>query len=55
MAYHRIALLVLGAALAGPVRLVAQAPASPEAAVEGVLTEGEEKKKSAQLLVRAQA
>ena len=33
MAYHRIALLVLGAALAGPVRLVAQAPASPEAAV----------------------
>lgn len=33
LAYHRIALLVLGAALAGPVRLAAQGPQSPEAAL----------------------
>jgi hypothetical protein len=37
VAYHRIALLVLGAALVGPVRLAAQAPASPEAAVNAFM------------------
>lgn len=37
MAHLRIALLVLGAALAGPPRLAAQAPASPEEAVNAFM------------------
>jgi hypothetical protein len=37
VAYHRLTLLVLGAALAGPVRLAAQAPASPDAAVNAFM------------------
>lgn len=37
LAHHRIALLVLGAALAGPVRLAAQGPQSPEAAVNAFM------------------
>jgi len=34
LAYHRVALLLLGAALAGPVRLAAQAPQTPENALK---------------------
>ena len=37
MAHHRLALLVLGAALAGPAQLAAQAPQSPEAAVNAFM------------------